>query len=345
MRAGSVVKPLGVFLAVILVVLAGTAVAGVALSDGSSAAADGEDIDGQSPSHIQPENVLADADPEDGEIQLDTDAEDKRILIDTQHGNQVPEDSIQPLVEALVQRGHSVDVGASGTSDGFGTTSSYNATLQEYDAVLIVAPTTSFGESQIAGLEAYTEGGGRVVVLGEPTQYSVSSGLGSASVSPLRFGANDLTRAFGMRMGSDLLFNVDDSETDNNYKAIYANPTGSGDLSEGVDTVTFDASGHVVVPDDSDAEPIVRAAEGTQRFSTRRSGEYVTAARNGNFVLVADSTFVRDSEVYDADNEQFVSNLLAFMVTGDKPDDVPQTGGDDSGFGGGDGGGFNSTTP
>ncbi|PSP75144.1 hypothetical protein BRC70_01860, partial [Halobacteriales archaeon QH_6_68_27] len=60
----------------------------------------------------------------------------------------------------------------------------------------------------------------------------------------------------------------------------------------------------------------------------------ITAVRTDNMVFVADSDFVDQSEVYDADNEVFVSNMLNFLVSGDKPDDVPETTGENSSDGG-----------
>lgn len=323
MEPADVLQPLGVFVVVVLAVVAGTAITAVAFS-GSLSAADGADIRGQSPGQFQPSSVIADADDEAGEIELGAATEDKRILIDTQHGNRIDRDTLQPVVDALVAQGHTVRYTPS--SQATGTQGSYNATLRRFDAVLIAYPTVEFSEDEIAGLQAYAEGGGRVVVLGGPTEIAVTTGLVGASTSTVRFGANTLVGEFGMQMGSDLLYNVDDENNDNNYKSIYAEPAGSGALTDGVETVNLDASGYIVVPEGSDAEPVLMAADGARRFSTRRGGEFVTAARNGNFVLVSDETFITDTDVYDVDNEQFVSNLLTFMVTGDKPDDVPRGG-------------------
>lgn len=326
MNPTEIAKPLGVFVVVIGVVLAGTALLSVATGSEALGTPDGQHVQGQSPGSFQPENVNIDADPETGEISLDGSGESKRILVDSQHSNQFSRTSLEPVVEALSEAGHDVDFVSSGSGTGdFGSTG-YNATLQAYDALLVIQPTTSFSSAERAGIQAYTEGGGRVLVLGEPTQVSGGGGvLSSASLTS--FGANGLMQDYGAVMGAEALFNVDDAANDNNFKSIYASPSGGGSLTDGVDTVTFDTAGHLAATSDGDAEVFLTADEGTKTLETRRTGTYATAVRNGNLVFVADSDFVVGSEVYDADNEVFVSNLLEWLTSGDKPDDVPAASG------------------
>lgn len=337
MKPGNVVKPLGVFAVVIAVILAGTAVAGTLTGSGAAGTPDGASVDGQSPGAFQPSAVLAENDPEDGEISLETDTEGKRILVDSSHGNQYDRADLAPLADALARDGHEVTF--QGSSDGGFGGGGYNATLQGVDAVLILQPTESFSESEIAGLEAFAEGDGRIAVLGDPPQTSMGSGL-TGSVSTTRFSAQDLAGEFGLRLGADSLYNIDDERNDNNYESIYVDPA-DGQLTDGVDRMQFDTARSVIATDDS-ATVVARAVEGTETLERRQAARYPVAAQNGNFVLVGDSAFVESSERYDVDNEQFVSNLLEFLVTGDKDEDVPSAGGS-GGFGGGDSTGGNST--
>ncbi|QLH82858.1 DUF4350 domain-containing protein [Halosimplex pelagicum] len=332
MKASEILKPLGVFVVVIAVVLAGTALLGVLGGSGSAGPADGEEIEGQSPGQFAPENVLATSAPEDGEISLDSGGESKRVLVDSDHSNRYSQSDLAPLVEALARAGHEVDFtpSAAGDDGGFGE-SSYNATLRQYDAVLIVQPTASFSDAEIAGLSAYADGGGRIAVLAEPPQLSVGSGL-SAQISEVRFGAQDLVGEFGLRMGTEGLYNIEDGGNDNNYESIIASPDGSSALTEGVSNVTFDSAGYVVSTGDG-AQVRMRALSGTRTLERRQAGQYPVAAQNDNMVLVADTSFLKSSELYDLDNEQFAGNLLEFLVSGDKDDDVPQGSGTPGGSG------------
>lgn len=334
MRPTEIAKPLGVFVLVIAVVLAGTAVLSVVAGSGAAGTPDGEHIDGQSPGQFQPDAMNSERDPETGNITVDASEGEKRLLIDTAHNNDFSEEEIAPIVEALTAAGHEVDVGAAATGGGFGG-ADYNATLRQYDAVLVISPVSSFSEGERLALEKYTDGGGRLAVLGEPTQADVGEGSFGLVLAQISFGANGLTTQYGARMGADMIYNMDDSANDNNFKSVNSVQDGSSVLSEGVDTITFSRAGYIVPVADSGAEVLFTAADGTRALETDRTGTYATVVKNGNMIFVADSDFVTRSEIYDADNEVFISNLLEFMVSGDKPDDVPESPdgqGDDSGF-------------
>ena len=331
MKPTEVLKPLGVFVLVIAVVLAGTAILSVATGSDGSGPTDGQQIQGQSPGQFQPDAVNAEADPEEGELGVDAPEGEKKILIDTSHGNTFDRAKLEPVLETLAEAGHTVDIGAV-SGGGFGS-GDYNATLQEYDALLVIQPGSGFSDGQRTALQKYTDGGGRVVVLGEPTQSALGQGTFGLVPTRITFGANGMTTDYGARMGADLLYNMDDSANDNNFKEIYAEPTGNSPLTEGVETVTFSRAGYIVTVGDTDASVVLGAADGTRTLEDDRTGSYATAVQNGNMVFVADSDFITRSELYDVDNEVFVSNLLNFLVSGDKPDDIPSAPGqDDGGF-------------
>jgi hypothetical protein len=314
----SSVRLLGVFLAIV-----GLAVVGaVALSAGGGAgagAADGERISGQSPASFQPENVNQEFDPEEGTIGIDAGADDKRILVDTAHGNEVSESNLEPLAEAMFSAGHSLDFGASSGSSSpvRGGSDDYSATLQNYDGVIIAQPTQEFSHNETEALQEYAEAGGRVVVLAEPSQIQ-GGGTGLfASPSLVSFGANNMTRQFGVQIGSEMLYNLDDANNDNNFKSIYASPSGDGPLTEGVETISLDLSGYAVVGNTGAVDVLYTANEGTRTLDTRREGQYPVVARNDNMVFVSDTSFLLPSEIYDVDNEVFVGNLAEFLVSGD----------------------------
>jgi hypothetical protein len=337
MQLDEIAKPLGVFVVVILVALAGTAI--LSLVAGGGSAPDGQNVQGQSPGQYQPDAVNEEPDPEEGNLSVGTPEGEKKILIDTGHSNRFEADELEPMVEALAEAGHEVDVGTGSQAGGggFGQTG-YNETLQEYDALLVISPQAPFTEGERKAIDKYVGGGGRVVVLGEATQPSVSSGRFGLSLSQETFGANGMTENFGMRMGADVLYNLDDDATDNNFKQIYAETSSGGILTEEVDTINLDVSGYIVPVGDTDATVKYTAAEGTRALESDRTGEYPVVVRNEGVVFVADSEFVERSEVYDADNEVFVSNIMQFLVSGTKPDDVPESPSSDGGFGGGNGG-------
>lgn len=307
MTEGRIVKPLSVFIVVLVVILGGTVLLALA-APGTSGPPDGERVDGQSPSQYRADALNSAVDPENGSIAIDTAESGKRILVDTSHNNQYERADLEPIVEALFEAGHTVE---------FGTGGAFAANLSQYDGVLVIQPLTRYTSTEREALREYTDDGGRVVFLAEPTQTSLSTGFLTSSTTTVAFGANDATAQYGMRMGAEQLYNVDDEANDNNFKSIYATPAGDGPLTDGVERVTFDTAGYATVAADTEAETAISAVEGTRTLETRRTGTYPIVVRNGNAVFVADSSFVAPSEVYDADNEVFVSNLLAFLAGGE----------------------------
>ncbi|MFC6864723.1 DUF4350 domain-containing protein [Halomicroarcula sp. GCM10025817] len=323
MAEGRVVTLLGTFIAVVVVLLAAAALFGF-LGSGVVGTDTSEAVQGQSPSHFQPGAIADPADPEDGEITVETDAESKSILVDTRHSNGFSEEDLEPVGDALFRAGHELNFSKGKGGDR------YDDTLARHDALLVINPRGAFKPAERDALKDFVDDGGRVVVLAEPTQVSSSGGLFS-SARQESFGPTELARAYGFRVGSEALYNLDDDANDNNFKSIYVTPPGSGALLRGVDTVTFDTAGQVIVRNPDETKTLLTAAEGTRTLETRREGTYVTAARNGSMVFVADSDFISNNEVYDADNEAFVGNLLEFLVGGqstgggsaDTPDEEP----------------------
>jgi hypothetical protein len=309
------VRLAGVFVAIVLLAVAGAVVLS---AGGPAASADGERISGQSPASFQPENVNQEFDPEDGEIQIDATTDTKRILVDTRHGNEVSRSDLEVAAEAVFEAGHSLEFGAgtqsqSARRDG---DTDYRATLQHYDGVLVVQPTQGFSNNETEALREYADSGGRVVVLAEPSQVQLGGGL-FASSSVVSFGATNMTRQFGVQVGAEMLYNVDDASNDNNFKSIYATPSGDGALTEGVETISLDQSGYAVVRNTGVVDVLYTATEGTRTLDSRREGSYPVVARNDNVVFVADSSFLLPSEIYDVDNEVFTGNLMEFLVSGD----------------------------
>lgn len=283
---------------------------GLTLVGHNTAGPDGTRIIGQSPAQFQPD-VSPAFDSEAGSISVTTNTTGKQILVDTGHANEISAASLQPLAEATFTAGHSLDFGNTTTEN---ESIPYNRTLQQYDGVLIIQPTEGFSAEEIRALRAYTDAGGRVVVLAEPTQ---PRGGGLFGPSLLTYAGNNVTGEYGVRMGAETLYNVNDSENDNNFKSIYATPRERSLLSAGVDTVSFDGSGYVALRNASNATVVYSTDADTQTTDTHRDGPHPVVVRATNLTFVADTSFLLPSELYDVDNEIFAGNLIEFLVSGD----------------------------
>ncbi|QIO23682.1 DUF4350 domain-containing protein [Haloarcula sp. JP-L23] len=315
MTEGRVVTLVAAYIVVAVLLVGGTALLGLVVG-GTAGTPDGVGVEGQSPAQFQPDRVNPEVDPETGRIAVDRG--DARILVDADHGNQFEESDLEPAVEAAFRAGHTVTF-----SDAVDSDQQYNQTLAGRSGLLVVQPTEGFSVGERAVIRNFTAEGGHVVVLAEPTQSRVSTGLFGGGATTVSFGANNLTESYGVRIGAEPLFNVEDTANDNNFKSIYSSPRGDDPLTDGAETVTFDAGGYVAVRRTSDAEVVYQSVPGTRTLDSRRAGQYPTVARTENLVFVADTTLLERSEVYDADNEAFVGNLLSFLAAGDAPEHLP----------------------
>ena len=305
----NLVQPIAVLIVALAVVLAGTFAVSALVGSAPTGSPDGANIEGQSPAQYQPANADIDADPEDGEVSVERTQNDSRIVIDLRRTGDTTRADLDPVVEALFEAGHSVTVLDGESDEEFGDA------LSGSSGLLIVQPTSAYPDGERDAIQDYVDVGGHAVIAGEPTQTRIGGGL-FATISQVSFGATELSESYGIRVGAEGLYNVNDGQNDNNFKSIYATPTRGGVLTEGVETVTFHRSGYVVTNSD-DVAVHYTAVEGTKTLDTRRAGTYPVVVRNDSVVFVADGSFLSQPELYDADNEEFTGNLLSFLASGD----------------------------
>ncbi|WP_423750771.1 DUF4350 domain-containing protein [Salinirarus marinus] len=305
MSATSVVKHLAVFVAVVGLVVAGAAAAPLVADSGSTAHAQ---ITNE---QYQPNNILPDETAESGSITMNSDAAGKTVLVDVGHENTVSADDIQPLVSTLVENGHQVRFYR-------GERTSLNESLRAADAYVVANPQRGHTSDELAGVKAFTEAGGRVLVVGDPPAVRVSGGLLFARPQQSSAKHTSLASQYGVAFDSGYLYNM--AENDNNFKSVYATPDASTGLSEGVGRVVMRGVAPVTT---AGGERALVGSEGTTFSATRKSGEYAVAVQNGNVAALGDSDFLSRENVYDADNEVLVGNVADFLVSGDKNPGAP----------------------
>jgi hypothetical protein len=311
MRPAEVGKRVGVFALVVLVV--GAALTGPALLPASSGDASALSIE----SH-QPDAILASDAPEDGTVRLDADAPAKTVVVDASHANGFEESDIAPLVASLTAAGHTVQVRERNQR----SPTPLNDSLRSADAFVVVDPTRAYTESEKAGIAAFVDGGGRLLLAAEPDSQSsdiLSSLLGvTSSTSTAPAPMADLASAFRFSFGQGYLYNL--ASYDVNYRDVYATPAADRALVDGVSETTV----HEAVPV-SGGTPLLTTNESTTLSSTRRSGSYAVAARQDDVLALGDLSILSQEWVYRSDNEALAGNVAAFLVTGQKESGVPES--------------------
>jgi len=323
--ASNLLKGVGVFAVVVVVVLGATAATGTLLS-GSAPSGDTE-----APAYDS--ELLPTAVDDSGTVDAPQSDETKTVVVDQSHGNAIGESDMEPLVDALIESGHDVRFYTGGSSSGLGTgtgglsgDSSLNATLRSADAFVVANPASAYTTGEINGIESFADAGGRVLLLADPVPPSASTqslpvdipiGTGTGTATTPGQPTN-LAATFGISFGAGYLFDMETNA--NNFQRIYAESSGGGDLTAGVDQLVFDDATSLTT--DSGASPIVESD--AQSSATRRDGTYPVAVRTDSVVAVGNTDFLAPDSATVADNDAFVSNLASFLVTGDKQPGVPE---------------------
>lgn len=283
---------IGVFLAVFLTVTVLTGLGAVPVTDGGQNQSQPLTVE----SH-QPGTILAEPSTETGDIAISDTTQSRTVVIDQSHNNSVTPDAISPLVTRLVAGGHDVQF----YTDAMARNRSLDATLDDADAFVVVAPRDQYDESEQDRIVDFADEGGRVLLVNEPTSQRAD---GSTRPTPM----TNLAGAFGLGFDDGYLY--DQTQYDTNHRAVFATPAGSTPLTSGVDRVTMYTARPVV-----GGSPVLVTNDSTRLSTSRRAGTYTILARQDNAVALGDRSLLGPDYVYTSDNEVLVGNLIDFLVS------------------------------
>jgi hypothetical protein len=334
MRARDLARGVGVLAVTAAVVVAAAYVGGVVTSQ-PTAVGDAPDAPAYDASELAVEPVS-----DEGSVTAPGGGESKTIVVDVSHGNGIGENEMQPVVDALVAAGHEVRFYGGSGSGGFQSdpAAAFNETLRGADALVAASPGSAYSDAEVAGVAAFADAGGRVLLAADPPTTTSSStsvsvpGLSTGSTASAAGQPANLAAEFGIAFGSGYLYDV--AENANGFQRVYA--TGAGDLGAGVDRAVVDAATPLTTSENATA---VLTASDVTLSSTRKTGEYALAARNGNVLAVGDTDFMTADGATAGDTDAFASNVVAFLVSGDKEPGAPEPSTPGGGAGGGAGGG------
>ncbi|MFB6152935.1 MAG: DUF4350 domain-containing protein [Halodesulfurarchaeum sp.] len=261
---------------------------------------------------FSPDTIVAQEPEQTGTVAMSANASGEVIVLDMAHQNDVSTAQLEPLLSTLTSEGATITVLTPDMARGSG----FNETLRKADAFVSIGAQEPFTTAQIDGLTAFSEGGGRVLLMTEPKQ--MVGGLLFRPVEPPEPAPYvSLTSQFGMTFGSGYLYNM--QEYANNYRNVYATPTGSNALTADVSRTV-----HLEATTVEGGQPLLTGLENTELSSTRRQGAFPIAATSGNVTAVGDTTFISTAGLRRGDNEVFAGNLLDFLVEGEKREGVPR---------------------
>ncbi|MDL0139465.1 hypothetical protein PNP85_08110 [Halobacterium salinarum] len=305
MRPADMTSRIGAFVLVAVIVAA--AIVGPGMIAGGSGSFSAGEL--SVPGHDSPN--IATQPVEEGQIEMSATTSGKVVVIDEAHGNGVGEFQLRPLINTLTENGHEVrfygpDRGPSGEQ--------LNKTLRGADAFVSLAPDNRFKPAEADGVSAFVDAGGRVLAAGEPESGGGGGLLGIGGFGRSGRSAAEFTPVlsqYGLTVGSGYLYDTTDNV--NNHANIDAAPTGSSDLTAGVDSVVV----HQAAPVTGN-NVLLQTDSETELTTTRDADAYGVLARTGNIVALGDSSVLDPDWTYVADNEVLVGNLADYLVTGDR---------------------------
>lgn len=286
---------LGVFLATVVVVVAGATAAPLLTDRG-----------------IQPqdhpafaEGLVPERAPDEGQVALEPVDRQGTIVIDDAHGNRFDQDEIQPLVEAITSAGYRVEFASAAT--GIGTA------IKGADALVVIDPSLEYTTAEVTAVERFVDNGGRLVMIGEPPHTQINGGLFSISLRTVRSQLDTLSSAFGIEFGEHYLFNT--AENDGNFRNVFALAGTGSPLVDGVDRTAFYTATSVSV---RDGNALLMTTDRTRSVRGDTPGRYPVAVRSGNVVAIGDKTFLQEDNFNVVDNDRFIENVGSFLIGGDR---------------------------
>lgn len=227
-----------------------------------------------------------------------------KVLIDQSHSNRFSLDDIAPMVRALTRAGYEVELYTGGDLE---------TELMQADAFVVINPAVKFRDTGNDALKRFTDNGGRLVVLAEPTTKAVTGGFISTAVGDQESRVTSLTSQYGMAVSTNYLYNQ--RRNDGNYKRLVVESAPNDELT-GVRQGVFYTSAEVT---GVNARRVLVAAPGTKTGGTTESeGRKTVAMRKGNVLVFGDSTFVTTDYHNVGDNEETIAYIVEFMISGEK---------------------------
>jgi len=215
------------------------------------------------------------------------------LLIDAAHRNNFGYAELNILLSRVSARGYSSSFY---DADSQGTLSEE---LSQADAFLVILPVAWFSPDEIAAVLEFVEGGGKVLLVGDPGRF---------------FQMNDLSEPLGIFFQPDYLYNLD--EYDSNFREIFVRDFEADPITTGVSEVAFYYAGSL-----NSAGPGL-AYTGGQTYSSisevndPRSPIAIGAHRN--VLGVYDWTFMIPPYSGVKDNARMVSNIADFLTESER---------------------------
>jgi hypothetical protein len=149
------------------------------------------------------ESLAATPIPAEGEIEANRSAGNRAgtVVIDESHSNRFSRSDLAPLVEELTEIGYGVRF-----YDGDQT---LDQELSNVNAFVVIDPGQEFDRDEIEDVREFTNEGGHLLMVGEPSRKSISGGFFGVSITEQESALTTLAARYDMSLGTAYLYNLE----------------------------------------------------------------------------------------------------------------------------------------
>ncbi|MHC1784303.1 MAG: hypothetical protein AB9891_16380 [Anaerolineaceae bacterium] len=229
-------------------------------------------------------------------------------LIDQQHGNLFSFSEIGSLVDEIQRLGAGWDV--------LDFEEDLSQRLKRAESFFVIAPTVPFSDHEIAVVKDFTDRGGRLLIITDPTRdygyydSSMSSDSNALAMTSSTTISNRLLNPYNISISNDYLYNLTHNE--GNFRHILFSNFADSPLTSGLKEVIFYSAHSIQV----DGGALISADKQTLSSLTDEGGSLAAAvmSADGKVAALGDLTFLASPYSQVADNQKLIRNLAAFLV-------------------------------
>jgi hypothetical protein len=231
------------------------------------------------------------------------------VLLDQAHGNFFTLDEIDYLDGRLAARGHELRAYEAGD---------LASALRAVKAFVVIAPQEPFTSEEILAVRNFVTQGGRLLLIGDPTRFSVfiEEDLFSFTVEILsdKIPLNSLANEFDIIFNEDYLYNT--RENEGNFRNIILKESGLGEnnFTDTLNQIVFYGSHSLLMG--PEAEAVLMGDGNTWSSDTDRPGGLTLAAssEDGRVLALGDIHFLTAPYYTVYDNSAFIARIADFLT-------------------------------
>ncbi|MFQ6051196.1 MAG: hypothetical protein ACE5K4_05840 [Candidatus Hydrothermarchaeota archaeon] len=207
------------------------------------------------------------------------------VLFDLSHENNFEPKDVNVLVSKIVSSGGKVEY--------LKDPSNFRKKLKYADSFVIISPRKRFTAEEKEILKYFVQKKGKILLIGDPDKKS---------------DINDVSTLFGILYRDDYLYNL--RENEGNFRNIFLRDFYPSNLTSNLKKIVFFSACSL----DPKKYGLIFTSNDTYSSKREETGRYSPVLMRGPVLAIGDATFLKQPYNDVAQNNQFISNLVDFLI-------------------------------